>query len=358
MPAELLGMQTPVTRIAVLTRHLPKTHRPARRHPCWCSPAGDESTLAGAPPPEWTSAPAEPDEPAAEVLPELPAPARTAEGIAAVLEADGCALLPGVIAPAVCARLAAMLAGYVPGTAGTGLTTKERDPGPRMALKHGGDMEQFGQTGRAELLLMLFQRDPEWLELLDPPPLAEAVDLALAPGASAGGMPHLINQSGWRNHPGHDAEGSLHLDEAFLPELPPELLAALPGFQPPPAILTALTYLVDVDRALCPTFVVPGSHRACRRPAAGESSWAGERPRVVLARAGAVLLFRSDVWHAGGRNRTDRTRYVVETVYGRRQVSQKFFPYLDFCLDGRARDAATPRQLRLLGGAHKEGNYG
>ena len=47
-------------------------------------------------------------------------------------------------------------------------------------------MEQFGKAGRAELLLTLFQRDPAWLELLDPPPLAEAVDLALAPGAPAG----------------------------------------------------------------------------------------------------------------------------------------------------------------------------
>lgn len=39
------------------------------------------------------------------------------------------------------------------------------------------------------------------------------------------------------------------------------------------------------------------------------------------------------------------------------QVSQKFFPYLDFELSPRTRELATPRQLRLLG-EHPLSNYG
>ena len=75
-------------------------------------------------------------------------------------------------------------------------------------------------------------------------------------------LPHLVNQSGWRNHPGHRS-GGLHVDELFLTatELPPELLSGFPGWEPPMQILTALTYLVDVDAALCPTIVV-----ACAPP--------------------------------------------------------------------------------------------
>ena len=47
--------------------------------------------------------------------------------------------------------------------------------------------------------------------------------------------------------PGKDA---FHTDELFLPGLP-EAVAADPRFEVPLLIITALTYLTDVDRALC-----------------------------------------------------------------------------------------------------------
>jgi ectoine hydroxylase-related dioxygenase (phytanoyl-CoA dioxygenase family) len=107
--------------------------------------------------------------------------------------------------------------------------------------------------------------------------------------------------------PGKDA---FHTDELFLPGLP-EAVAADPRFEMPLLIITALTYLTDVDRALCPTYVVPESFRSGRRPAAGETSWRGNAPLVVLAKAGDSLLFRSDVWHSGGTNHSaDRTRLL------------------------------------------------
>jgi len=64
------------------------------------------------------------------------------------------------------------------------------------------------------------------------------------------------------------------------------------------------------------------------------------------------------VWHGGGENATaDRHRYVCETVYGARKVAQKFWPYTGFKLAAQTRDAATDRQLRLLG-EHPISNYG
>ena len=47
----------------------------------------------------------------------------------------------------------------------------------------------------------------------------------------------------------------------------------------------------------------------------------------------------------------------METVYGQRKVSQKFYPYLDFELAEETREAATERQMRLFG-AHGISNYG
>lgn len=188
------------------------------------------------------------------------------------------------------------------------------------------------------------------------------MDAILAEGTPAGGKqkhPHLVNQSGWRNHPGHDATGSVHVDELFLTaeQLPPELLDGR-DWSPPILIMTALTYLVDVDEALAPTVVVPGSFRAMRSPKPGEMAWRGQGPRTVLAKAGDVLLFRSDVWHGGGANRSpNRDRLVVETVYGARKVANKFFPYVGFELADTTRQAASARQLRLLG-FHPVSNYG
>ena len=67
-------------------------------------------------------------------------------------------------------------------------------------------------------------------------------------------------------------------------------------------------------------------------------------------RPGDVLLFRSDLWHAGSRNRSaERSRYLLQIHYGRRMVAQKFSPYLHFRFNPEVLAAATPRQRRLLG---------
>ena len=51
--------------------------------------------------------------------------------------------------------------------------------------------------------------------------------------------------------------------------------------------------------------------------------WQGRAAQPVLCRAGDVLMFRSELWHAGSNNRTaDRTRYLLQVHYGRRMVAQ------------------------------------
>lgn len=310
--------------------------------------AGDEANIP-------RSAPADPLFRTARPLVRVARSGLDAVTVANALETEGCILLPQVINEEIALSLAGELASYTNGTAHTSLISTHRDRSPRVALgQHGGDMKGAGRTGQGEILVALFNRSPRWLQLLDPDSVIGAVDLLLS--ESEARRPHLINQSGWRHHPGHDAEGSLHVDETVV-ELPEELLADKPGFALPIYYITALTYLVPTDVDLCPTFVVCGSHRSCRAPRDGEVRWQGREPQVVLAQAGDVLLMRSDLWHGGGTNRSRRSRFVVETVYGRRKLSQKFFPYLDFELSPTIRAAATPRQRRLLG-AHPVGNYG
>ena len=129
----------------------------------------------------------------------------------------------------------------------------------------------------------------------------------------------------------------------------PETLLADPAFCLPMQICTAMIYLDDINADLCPTRVIPGSHRSGRKPLPGEDRWRGRAPEPVLCQAGDVLMLRSELWHAGSRNRTDRSRYLLQVHYGRRMVAQKFSPYLRFRFNPQVLAAATPRQRRLLG---------
>ncbi|WP_407295158.1 phytanoyl-CoA dioxygenase family protein [Stutzerimonas zhaodongensis] len=187
----------------------------------------------------------------------------------------------------------------------------------------------------------VFNRDPFWLPLLDPPRVIELAEACLGTDC------HIIGQTAWRSHPGFIG-GELHADYLAL-ELPERLLQD-PAFQLPMQVCTAHIYLDRIDADLCPTRVIPGSHRAGRKPRPGETQWRGRAPQPVLCEAGDVLMFRSDLWHAGSRNRTiDRSRYLLQVHYGRRMIAQKFSPYLQWRFNPAVIEAATPRQRRLLG---------
>jgi ectoine hydroxylase-related dioxygenase (phytanoyl-CoA dioxygenase family) len=237
------------------------------------------------------------------------------------LHDQGFALLPGVVTAAQIAEL-------------------------RGAIDH-LQPQHWDYTGLLDHYKCVFNRDPLWLPYLDLPGVIELAEAAL--GADC----HLIGQTAWRCHPGF-VGADLHLDYLAM-QLPSSLLDD-PAFHLPMQICTAQLYLDDIDTELCPTLVIPGSHRAGRAPATGESEWRGHAPEAVLCRAGDLLFFRSELWHAGSRNRSTRSRYLLQMHYGRRMVAQKFSPYLEFRFDPAVLAACTPRQRRLLGD-HAEAEY-
>src|SRR5437868_1795235 len=144
-------------------------------------------------------------------------------------------------------------------------------------------------TGRTDHYKNVFNRDPFWLSFLD---RAGVIDLA---EASLGAECHIVGETAWRSHPGHHGVG-LHLD--YLPMQWPE--PGVPKEIPMPMFLcTAHFYLSPQPIDLCPSYVVPGSHRAGRKPKPTESEWRGRRAQPVLCNAGDVLFFRSDLWHSG-----------------------------------------------------------
>jgi ectoine hydroxylase-related dioxygenase (phytanoyl-CoA dioxygenase family) len=193
----------------------------------------------------------------------------------------------------------------------------------------------------------VFNRDARWLSFID---RGGVVDLA---EAALGTDCHIIGETAWRSHPGHRGV-RLHLD--YLPmEWPAPGVPA--GVRVPMFLCTAHFYLSRITAELCPTRVIPGSHRAGRRPGPLDVTWNETPPQAVLCEAGDVLFFRSDLWHSGSDNRTaDRVRYLLQVHYGRREMAPHFAPTLEWRFNPDVVAACTPRQRRLLGD-HARGAY-
>jgi hypothetical protein len=202
-------------------------------------------------------------------------------------------------------------------------------------------------TGLTDHYKNVFNRDPFWLAFLDRPGVIEIAE------ASLGSNCHIIGETAWRSHPGHWGVG-LHLD--YLPMEWPE--PGVPeGVAVPMFLCTAHFYLSPQTPELCPTYVIPGSHRAGRRPGRAEFHWNDRLPQPMLCEAGDVLFFRSDLWHSGSENRTpDQVRYLLQVHYGRREMAQHFAPFLGWRFNPDVVAACNPRQRRLLGD-HRQGAY-
>ncbi len=185
----------------------------------------------------------------------------------------------------------------------------------------------------------IFNRDRVFLPLIDRPGI---VDLA---EATMGDQCHILGLTAWKCHPGHNG-WNCHTDHLFITL--PEEFASDPRVKLPVYLCTAHYYLCDLTVDLCPTYVIPGSHKSGRSPEPGEESWHGQPLQPVLCKAGDVLVFRSEVWHSGSRNLTDQTRYLIQVHYSHRTISQRFSPF-PFVYNQEILSIASDRQLRLLG---------
>jgi hypothetical protein len=207
----------------------------------------------------------------------------------------------------------------------------------------------WDSTGEVDHYKCVFNRDPLWLPFLDVPGIIELAEAALGKDC------HVIGQTAWRCHPGFFGVG-VHADYVAM-QLPEEWLRDM-RFELPMQICTVHFFLSDITKELCPTGVIPGSHRSGRHPRVyQEASWKGRGPEAVLCKSGDALFFRSDLWHCGSQNLTkDQTRYLLQVHYGRRMIAQKFSPYLTWRFNPTILEACTARQRRLLGD-HKRGAY-
>ena len=157
----------------------------------------------------------------------------------------------------------------------------------------------------------------------------------------------------WLTGPGRPDQ-VLHADYQAL-TLPEDVMAD-PRVRIPVYIATAHYYLDDLAEEIGPTRFIPGSHRAGRAPD-GDTAWQGREEQSILCNAGDVVIFRSEVWHRGSANRSDRVRHLLQVSYAQRWIAQRFPPYLNrFQFDPEILAMASGRQRRLLGD-HPRGSY-
>jgi len=206
----------------------------------------------------------------------------------------------------------------------------------------------FDHMGINEHYKCVFNRDRAFFAMIDRPGIIELAEAVM------GDQCHIIGESAWRSHPGHNGVG-IHTDKVFTPL--PESVFDQPGYRLPVQICTAHYYLNDIPTEdHCPTFVIPGSHKSGRSPAKGEMEWHGKPLQPVLVMAGDVLFFRCEVWHSGSLNKSDTIRYLLQVHYSQRDIAQKFSPW-PWQYNPEILATANERQLRLLG-KHPESAYG
>jgi ectoine hydroxylase-related dioxygenase (phytanoyl-CoA dioxygenase family) len=207
----------------------------------------------------------------------------------------------------------------------------------------------FDHMGLTEHYKCVFNREQIFLNMID---REGVVDLA---EATMGDQCHIIGMSAWRSRPGHDG-WQPHTDHTLV-TVPEDVASDRSAF--PIYLCTAHYYLDDIDEKLCPTYVIPGSHRSGRALAWGKESapeFHGKKLEPVLCRPGDVLFFRSEIWHTGSKNESDRMRYLLQVHYSHRTIAQRFSPW-PFMFNPEILSVANARQQRLLG-KHPEMAYG
>jgi hypothetical protein len=176
---------------------------------------------------------------------------------------------------------------------------------------------------------------------------------------------HVIANTAWRQEPGDNRHlGRFwHIDSG--PHIPRDPSVPWdPRIPYPVFAIAAHLYLQDCPIEAGPTGVIPRSHMSGQAPpwerAADESlQWAGRGAMPVVAEAGDVALFVSDVWHRRLPPRPgDPGRMFIQCHYGRRDLAQRIRPASvanQLSEDAVAR-ARTDRE-RTLAGLHPLGFY-
>lgn len=88
-----------------------------------------------------------------------------------------------------------------------------------------------------------------------------------------------------------------------------------------PLMLNTLVMLDEFTPENGATWMMSGSHKAAEKPADEQFR---DRAEQATGPVGSVLIFNSNVWHAGGHNQTDKPRRSVTPMFCKPFIKQQF----------------------------------
>lgn len=170
---------------------------------------------------------------------------------------------------------------------------------------------------------------------------------------------HVIANTAWRNpagHPGSHGGQNWHIDAG--PHIPLPEGVRWPAEIPHPVFAIGVhIYLRDCAIEDGPTGVIPGSHLSGRPPPRGrhlddDLDYEGQKVVPLLTRAGDAGLFVSDIWHRRMPTRDgDHGRFFLQVHYGRRDIAQRILPTaeVNHLSEAALARAQTDRERRVVG---------
>lgn len=218
-----------------------------------------------------------------------------------------------------------------------------------------GDAPEHARPFRYEML----NRSGVVQQAIGHPRILEVVEFLLGEDC------HVIANTAWWQQPGENQHlGRFwHIDAGPHVPRPPGVPwdSRIPY---PVFAIAAHLYLVDCPIDAGPTGVIPGSHTSGQAPpwtrvADDDLEWEGRGTVPIVAEAGDVALFVSDVWHRRlPPGPDDRGRMFVQCHYGRRDIAQRLRPTSAARqLSAEAVERARTERERTLVGIHPLGFY-
>jgi ectoine hydroxylase-related dioxygenase (phytanoyl-CoA dioxygenase family) len=170
---------------------------------------------------------------------------------------------------------------------------------------------------------------------------------------------HIIANTCWRNPPrelNQHGGGFWHIDAG--PHIPRDPNIPWDDRIPYPVFaIGAHIYLKDCPIECGPTGVIPWSHKSGMPPPRDrnddvELTCNGIGVKPLIAKAGDVCLFVSDIWHRRLPSQPgDTGRFFLQAHYGRRDIAQRVRPtaVVSHVSEAAAARAQTAREKTLIG---------
>lgn len=174
----------------------------------------------------------------------------------------------------------------------------------------------------------MFNRSPLSQKVIAHPTILDTIEPLLGEDC------HVIANTCWKNPPRENSThggGFWHIDAGphipRAPDVPWDERIPYPIFA-----IGAHIFLMDCDLANGATGVIPGSHKSGQPPPRDryqdvDLMYNGQGVVAIVAKAGDVALFVSDVWHRRLPSSSEDTgRFFLQVHYGRRDIAQRIRP--------------------------------